>query len=393
MAEALSAKLFGLGTVIVAASSATDRVDPNHPLSRIARELGSNVLVTGTVQGDAERISIVINVEEPLVERRVWTKQFAGAPTDLLTLQDQIFAGLVEALEVTPSTEAQAHVSRPTNNIEAYDLYLKGRNAMRRQQDPRNVEAAVRLYEDALQVDPRFALAFAGLADASLQMYQQTRERLWADRALAASQQGKRLDESLVEVRIAAANTNLATGNLNEAIAELQYALKLVPNSDDAYRRLATAYRQAGRVEDALHMQEEAIRVNPYYWLNHNAMGAAAFRIGDTVRAEEAFNKVIELEPDNVNGFNNLGAIYLTTGRYAQAATAFLRATKFVPTADAYSNLGIAYAWQGRFEEALVPYLKAVEPARTSTAGCQALATDIGGWGNPKRPLRPTIEP
>ena len=232
---------------------------------------------------------------------------------------------------------------------------------MRRQQDPRNVEAAVRLYEDALQVDPRFALAFAGLADASLQMYQETRERLWADRALAASQQGKRLDESLVEVRIAAANTNLATGNLNEAIAELQYALKLAPNSDDAYRRLATAYRQAGRLEDALHMQEEAIRVNPYYWLNHNAMGAAAFRIGDTVRAEEAFNKVIELEPDNVNGFNNLGAIYLTTGRYAQAATAFLRATKLVPTADAYSNLGIAYAWQGRFEEALVPYLKAVE--------------------------------
>ena len=120
VAEALSAKLFGLGTVIVAASSATDRVDPNHPLSRIARELGSNVLVTGTVQGDAERISIVINVEEPLVERRVWTKQFAGAPTDLLTLQDQIFAGLVEALEVRrpprrrPTYHDRQTASKPT---------------------------------------------------------------------------------------------------------------------------------------------------------------------------------------------------------------------------------------------------------------------------------------
>jgi eukaryotic-like serine/threonine-protein kinase len=169
VAEALSARLFGLGTVTVAPTSATERVDPKHPLARIARELGSNLLVTGTVQGNAERISIVINVEEPLAERRVWTHQFAGVPKDLLTLQDQMFGGLVEALEVTPSTEAQARgVSRPTNSIEAYDLYLKGRNAMRGQQDKRNVAAAVKPYEDALRVDPRFALAFAGLADASV---------------------------------------------------------------------------------------------------------------------------------------------------------------------------------------------------------------------------------
>jgi serine/threonine protein kinase/tetratricopeptide (TPR) repeat protein len=362
VAEALSARLFGLGTVTVAPSSATDRVDPKHPLARIARELGSNLLVTGTVQGDAERISIVINVEEPLAERRVWTKQFAGVSKDLLTLQDQIFAGLVEALEVTPSTEAQARgASRPTNNIEAYDLYLKGRNTMRGQQDKRNVESAVKLYEDALRVDPRFALAFAGLADASVQMYSETKERLWADKAVAAAQQGKRLDENLVEVRIAAATAYLATGKFNEAIVELQQALKLAPNSDDAYRRLAVAYRRAGRVDDSRRMNEEAIRVNPYYWLNHNAMGEAALRIGDNLRAEQAFSKVIELEPDNVNGFNNLGAIYLMTGRYPEAATAFQRATELVPTADAYSNLGIAYAWQGRFQDALPPYLKAVE--------------------------------
>lgn len=362
VAEALSARLFGLGTVTVAPTSATERVDLKHPSARIARELGSNLLVTGTVQGSAERISIVINVEEPLAKRRVWTHEFAGVPKDLLTLQDQIFGGLVEALEVTPSTEAQARgVSRPTNNIEAYDLYLKGRNAMRGQQDKRNVEAAVKLYEDALRVDPRFALAFAGLTDASLQMYRETKERIWADKAVAASQQGKRLDENLVEVRIAAASAYLATGKFNEAIVELEQALKLAPNSDDAYRRLAVAFRRAGRVDEARRMNEEAIRVNPYYWLNHNAMGDAALRMGDNVRAEQAFSKVIELEPDNVNGFNNLGAIYLVTSRYAQAAAAFQRATELVPTADAYSNLGIAYAWQGRFQEALPPYAKAVE--------------------------------
>jgi TolB-like protein len=136
VAEALSAKLFGLGTVTVAPTSAAERVNPKHPSARIARELGSNLLVTGTVQGSADRISLVINLEEPLAERRVWTKQYSGVPKDLLTLQDQIFGDLIGALEISPSTEVQARgATRPTNDIAAYDLYLKGRNALRGQQD------------------------------------------------------------------------------------------------------------------------------------------------------------------------------------------------------------------------------------------------------------------
>ena len=134
-------------------------------------------------------------------------------------------------------------------------------------------------------------------------------------------------------------------------------------------------------------MNEEAIRVNPYHWLNHNAMGEAALRMGDNLRAEQAFSKVIELEPDNVNGFNNLGAIYLMTGRYPAAATAFQRATELIPTADAYSNLGIAYAWQGRFQEALGPYLKAVE-----------ISPNVDGWlsnlaDSGQQPVSPRLTP
>ncbi len=309
-------------------------------------------------------------MEEPLAARRVWTHEFPGHPKDLLTLQDQIFNGLVEALEVTPSSAANANsLARPTNNLAAYDLYLKGRNAMRGQQDPRNVEAAIKFFEEALQADSRFALAYAGLADAQLLMYRETKDRLWADKAVAATQQGKRLDENLLEVRLAAARAYVATGKTNEAIAELLQTLKVAPNSDEVRRGLAAAYRRAGRRDEGIRMLEQAIAINPYYWLNHNLLGTNYIELGDYEKAAQAFRKVIELEPENVNGFNNLGAAYLQTGRYPEAADAFQRALKLVPTSDTYSNLGIAYAWQGRFQEALPAYAKAVE-----------LNPNVDGW-------------
>lgn len=375
VAEALSAKLFGLDQVTVAPTSAIEGADLKLPLNKLARELGSNLLVTGSVQGGASRISITVKLEDPVTPRLVWTREFSGNPADLLTLQDQIFSGLVEALDITPSNAQRAKsIARPTDNLAAYDLYLKGRNAMRGQQDRRNVEAAIGFYNDALKIDPKFALAFAGLADASLQMYRETKDRLWADKAVFAAQQGQRLDGSLLEVRVASGAAYLATGRTQEAIAELQRALELAPNSDEVYRRLAAAYGRLGQTEQSVRMHQKAIEKNPYYWLNHNALGATYFRIGDYEKAVDEFRKVIAIEPDNVNGYNDLGAAYLQTASYAEAADAFKKALALLPTADTWSNLGIAYAWQGNFKDALPAYQKAVELSPASDAWLSNLA-------------------
>ena len=375
VADALSARLFGLDQVTVTPTSAIDRADLKQPLAKVARELGSNLIVTGSVQSSASRIAVTIRLEDPIAPTLLWTKEFTGTSADLLTLQDQIFNGLVEALDITPSNEQRARTTaRPTNNVAAYDLYLKGRNAMRGQQDQRNVQAAIDLYNQALQADSQFALAFAGLADASLQMYRETRERLWADKAVFAAQQGQRLNPSLLEVRIAAGAAYLATGKTQEAIAELRQALELAPNSDEVYRRLATAYGRIGNNDEAVQMHLKAIEKNPYYWLNHNALGGTYFRIGEYEKAAEQFRKVIAIEPENVNGFNDLGAALLQTGSYGEAADAFEKALALVPTADTWSNLGIAHAWQGNFKEALPAYQKAVDLSPASDAWLSNLA-------------------
>jgi tetratricopeptide (TPR) repeat protein len=362
MAEALSAGLVGLTQLTVAPTAAVEGVDPNLPHAKLASELGSNLLVTGTLQDTGSGISILITLEDLIAAQTIWTHEFQAAPNDALTLRDQMLTELVGALNPTTTVDERAKgLARPTQNNTAYDLYLKGRYAMRRQPDRQHVEMAITFYNEALKLDPRFALAFAALADASIEMYHETHDTTWADKALYAAQKGQRIDDSLLEVRTVAGQAYLATGKTNEAIAELTRALEIAPNSDGAYRRLAVAYRIAGRPDEAIKNHKLAIEKNPYYWLNHNSLGATYWRLGQWDKAGEEFKKVIEIKLDDVNSYNDLGAMYLQLAQYTAAADAFQRALKIVPTAETWSNLGIAYAWMGKFSDALPAYQKAVE--------------------------------
>jgi TolB-like protein len=126
--DALSAKMFQLQSVHVASSAAVEKVTAkDQPMAKIARALGVNLILQGTVVGSPDKLRITLNLEDVAGNRRLWTQEFSGVPQDLLTLQDQIYAGLVQALELRPSDEEMAKSGvHPTENANAYDLYLKG---------------------------------------------------------------------------------------------------------------------------------------------------------------------------------------------------------------------------------------------------------------------------
>src|SRR5262249_25144268 len=152
-----------------------------------------------------------------------------------------------------PSNEERARASsHPTDNIEAYDLYLKGRDSLRNQQDLKNVQAAITYFEQATQKDHAFPLAYAGIADASLVMYRETKNSFWSAKALAAAQQARSLNDTQPEIILALGSVYNASGRTAEAISELKRALQVAPNSDEAYGRLAWAYLNNGRSDEAL---------------------------------------------------------------------------------------------------------------------------------------------
>ncbi|MEN3339048.1 MAG: hypothetical protein V7647_2724 [Acidobacteriota bacterium] len=361
--ESLASKLFALKNVAVASPAAADRASRKGSLQEIGRDAGAAFIVSGSVQGGADRLRVTANLDDVAANKRIWSQEFTGVAADLLTLEDRVYEALVGHLNVTRSTAelSRTVAAHPTENIDAYSAYLRGRRAMRGEQDVTNVKAAIAAYEEALEKDSRFALAYTGIADSSLRMYRATKDNQWLQRALSAAQQGQSIDESLVEVHASLGNVYQATGRTAEAIVELTRATELAPNSDDAYRRLGRAYLTSGHGDEAIEAYKKALAVNQYHWINSNSLGAAYLQLGRYDAAVKSFQKVIELAPDNVNGYNDLGAAYLRTGRSDEAIGAFKKALTLQPIPNTYTNLGIAYANAERFPEAVGMFEKAVE--------------------------------
>jgi serine/threonine protein kinase/tetratricopeptide (TPR) repeat protein len=362
LVEAMSARLFQLKDVHLASSTATAKTDPTTPLPQVAKELGVNLILHGTVQGSGDQLRVTVSLDNVTENRLVWGQEFAGVRGDLLIMEDEIYGRLVEALALKPSNEELARASsHPTENVEAYDLYLKGQSAMRGQQAVSNIKNAIGFYEAALKKDPGFALAYAGIADASLVMYNENKDSLWTQKALGAALQAQRLNDNLPEVHFSLGDVYNASGKTAEAIAELKRALQLAPNSDVGYRGLGKAYLTLGQKEQALQAYQKAVEINPYYWVNYNSLGQAYSQLGEYDKALIALRRVIELEPENSFGYLNVGVIYFQQGKYEECLPYFQKSLKIQPDDKTYSDLGTTYFYLKRYNDSVPMFEKAVE--------------------------------
>jgi len=249
----------------------------------------------------------------------------------------------------------------PTENTNAYDLYLKGRDALRGTAGTRDIESAVSLFESALRNDSGFALAYTGLADADLRLYKSSKDPLYAEKAVGAAQKAASLNSNLPEVHLSLGSVYTATGKSAEAVVELQKALALAPNSDDAYRRLGDVYRAGGHKSDAIAAYQSAVNANPYYWSNHNTLGGAYFQFGESDKALQEYQKVSELAADNPIGYQNLGAVYFRLGKWNDAITAFQKSLDIQPDATVYADIGTAEFFLKRYDDSIKMFEKAVE--------------------------------
>jgi len=361
--EALSAKLFQLKDIHLASASAAAKVNPKDPMAQIGQSLGAKLLVQGSVQGSGDRMAVVVSLDEAATGRRIWSQEFSGLKQDLLTMQDQIYAGLLTAFDLKLSNEEMAKsTGHFTENVGAYALYLKGRSLLRSgQRDEKTLQQALDLFNGATVKDPSFTLAYTGIADSCRYLYSLKKDGTWAAKGLGAANRAQELNDNLPEVHFALGSLYTATGKSAEAISELKRALELAPNSDDGYLRLGRAYLNSGQKPEALAAFQHAIDANPYYWSNYNMLGIAYSQFGDNAQASKAFEHVTELDPKNPNGWINLGALELHEGNWNLAIPAFRKALELKPSVESYSNLGTSYFFLGQYEEARTNFEKALE--------------------------------
>jgi len=369
LGEELSRKLSALGGLQVVSAAASEAaaakqaVDLKGSPEAIARNLGSNLLVQGSVVQAGGWVHVNVSLRDIADRRLLWNRDFsdAVANVNLLDRADQIYREIVERLKLKPTQEEQARAARPTDKSDAYDRYLKGRNEARNRTDLKALKSAIEHYNEAVKNDPHFALAYSGLADANRAMYQETKDVSWANKALGAAQHADSLNDSLPEVHLALGNAYRDAGKTEQAIAEFERVKKLSPNSDEPWRLLGRTYMEAGRKDEALDALRKATAVNPYSLVNQNALGHAYFQFGQYDKALAAFQHVIELDPDNYLGHENTGAIYFQQAKYDEAIVEFQKAIQLQPGADLYSDLGLALLYLKRYPDAIAALEKSAQ--------------------------------
>jgi serine/threonine-protein kinase len=238
---------------------------------------------------------------------------------------------------------------------------MQGRGYLQRYEVPQNVDTSVALFNRALELDPKYALAEAGLGEAYWRSYEQTKDTRWAEDARKRSAAAIALNDKLAQVYVTLGMIQTGTGHFDEAVQNLQKALALDPINADAYRELANTYQQTGRLKDAESTYLNAIAARPGYWATHNELGGFYYHLGRYAQAEKEFQRVVELTPDNARGYMNLGVIAYYQKRYEEAAKMYEKSVAIKPSASAYSNLGTVYYSLAQYDEAARYYEKAIQ--------------------------------
>jgi serine/threonine-protein kinase len=374
MTEAIDARLFSVQGAHPVSAAALERISLKQPEKLVARQLGANLIANGTVQAEGDRLQIFITVDDPTGNRLVWNGTYSGTRHDLFALEDQVATGLVKALGIASSDNNQGRQPlSDTQNLPAYDLYLRGRDILRTQKTVAGALEALNDFQQAISADRDFALAWTGVADSSLLLYRITKKSSWADKAVLAAREAKERKDS-AEASFALGSVYSARGRYAEAVGEIKHALELAPNSDDGYVRLARAYLAMGQSNPAIAAAKKAVEINPFYWYNHKQLGFVYQQLGLVSDALPEFKKQVELDPGDATGYTNIGAIYYLLGSVKQSIPFFEKAVQIRPSYDAYSNLGTLYYQMREFPQAISMAEKAVELDANSSAALLNLA-------------------
>jgi serine/threonine-protein kinase len=221
----------------------------------------------------------------------------------------------------------------------AQESYLQAIGALRRYDVPESIATAIRILTELDRKYPGSPLVLAALGRAHQHQFEITRERASADRAIAACEAARKLDDRLPEVHTTLGQVLTMTGKPQEAAGEFERVLAQQPAAIDALLGLANAYR-AMKDPKAEATYRRALALQPSYWAVHNQFGFFYYQSGRYADALPMFREAIRLRPDSVRAYNNLGAALFKMDRFAEAREAYQSSIRIKPSDGAYTNLG-----------------------------------------------------
>jgi len=311
------------GLRVISRTSVMEYADGHPNVRDVARELGVSHVTEATVQRIGDRLRVNVQLIDARTDDHVWAEGYDRELRDAFAVQSEIARSIAEALSATLTAEERGAIDRaPTRDPEAYQFYMQGRDYyLRPGYRQEDFEAAQRLFERAIALDPEFALAKAALARVHGLMYWEgfdvSPARLEAQRREA--EEALRLQPDLPQAHVAVGWVHYVEGDFQQALEEYEAALKGLPNDAEIIARIGYTHR----------------------------------RLGHWPEVFEAFQQAIQLSPRNATLFYDLGGhSFAANRRYAEAVSAYDMALSLAPDLyDAALRKGLIYVhWKGQLD-------------------------------------------
>ena len=346
---------------VISRTSVMEYKDTVKKIPQIAQELGVANILEGGIQRSGNKVRINVQLIEAATDGFLWAEIYNRELTaeNLFAVQSEITKMIADALQAKLSTDEQLRIdARPTDNLQAYDAYMRGRQLMATR-DSANLKLATEEFSKATKLDPLFALAWVGVADSNMLL--SGYGNLSVEESLLIQEEAVKnalaIDNDLGEAYASLANIHLYYNRKGEAETAYQKAIELSPNYASAYHWYSNFLgRYPLRIQEQVELARKAAELDPRSSSMSLDLGSKYLNQGLYTLAEGQFQKVIELNPDFAPGYSSLAVLYmLHMGQFDKALPPANKAVELDPGTHGYNMILIfLYTTLGDLEAAQV---------------------------------------
>jgi len=360
---------------------------------QVGGQLGASYVMEGSIRRAANRVRITVQLVEASTRHSVWAERYDRQLEDVFAIQEEIARSIAQALRITLTPQEQREIARkPTENSQAYDYYLRGRGYARRCSRP-DLEYAVQMYEHAMTLDSRFALAYAGLANVCGLFYDwHERDSKWLEKGRGACERALALEPELAEALAARARIYWSQRKYDEAIRDARAALERKPDCEGAYWTLGQALFASDRFEEVAALTPRGLELCGDDYNIYVPFLLAAERLGHLESARQlrqqqnrVFERHLEWVPEDTRARILLASNYAWVGNEVEAMRELQKAVALRPNdSNILYNAACVYGVLQKADDALA-LLKRAGEAGLSASDWWARDPDLACLhGNPE---------
>jgi TolB-like protein/Flp pilus assembly protein TadD len=389
LADSLIYRLSQLPNLKVSPTSSVMRYKgKSTEIAQIAKELQADAVMSGRLMQQGDNLSISVQLIDARTNKLIWAEQYERKMSDLLATQREIAASIAQKLQLKLAGDEKGITKKYTNSNEAYQSYLRGRFYWNK----RNAEAlkkSIDYFNQAIEQDPNFALAYAGLADSYnlLPYYSAASPEQSIPKGKAAARKALEIDESLAEAHTALGyQLCVYDWNFAESGKEFQRAIELNPNYPTAHQWYGSrALVTLGRSDEGIAELKQAAQMDPLSLIINSDLGEAYANARQYDQAIEQLRRTIEMDPNFYNAHWRLGKAYEAKGAVQDALAEYQKARQLNDDPLVLASLGHLLGSSGKRDQAMKTLDQLQQMAKERYVSSYSFAIVYEGLGDKDR--------